>query len=74
MVEYNSTLPNKPSFMKGIARILDLFGSIDDTKKEKAVESNTPEILAKDWQAVGRDIIHATEVYEDTKDTKKKTK
>lgn len=53
----------KPSFLNGVARILDIGGTFDDSSYWI---SNSPEeadarALARDWAAVGCDLAEAME-------------
>ena len=62
--DYSSNLFNPPSFLKGIARTLDLYGNLDaynysDTEQE--ADSNA---LKKDWEIIGQDIWDALRKYE----------
>jgi len=45
-----------PSFFKGVARIFDLFGSLDQYKY-----SNNPdaELIHRDWEIIGYDLKKA---------------
>jgi hypothetical protein len=53
----------RPSFIEGVARVLDLGGTMqvyNDCKTEKEADLKA---LKKDWQAVGEDILGAVESY-----------
>jgi hypothetical protein len=54
----------EPSFLKGVARTFDLFGTLDEynfsaTEKEADIKA-----LKRDWQVVGNSIEDAIEDYD----------
>ena len=51
---------SQPSFMRGLARLIDFSGDLD---KYKHYEEPDSALLAQDWQTVGRDIQVALERY-----------
>lgn len=61
----NSTfLFARPSFIEGMARVMDLGTNLqiyNDSKTEKEVDLKA---LKKDWEAVGKDIKSAINKYE----------
>lgn len=50
-----------PSSMKGAARVVDLFGKLDEYKTYPDPDS---EMLRKDWEVVGEDIRISMTKYE----------
>lgn len=53
-----------PSFIEGIARVMDLGATMqvyNDSKTEKEADFNA---LKKDWEAVGEDVVFAAKQYE----------
>lgn len=59
----SSILFINPSFGRGIARIVDLFGNLDDYNYDKTEKEADSKALRRDWTIVGRDISHALEEY-----------
>lgn len=60
----SSCLFRVPSFFKGVARIFDLFGQLDDYKYSKSdIEADT-NALKRDWQVIGADIFNSIKKYE----------
>lgn len=60
----SSDLFASPSFMKGAARIADLFGYLDDYNYKPTGKKVDTEALKRDWNIVGLDIFEAIELYE----------
>lgn len=52
-------LLRQPSFLKGSARIVDLFGNVNTYNYSKTEKDADAKSLAKDWSAVGNDIVSA---------------
>lgn len=50
-----------PSFLKGMARAVDLFGSLDEYKYTDDPDS---ELLYRDWMIVGKELEEQVEKYE----------
>ncbi|MBW7944802.1 hypothetical protein H3C70_05395 [Patescibacteria group bacterium] len=42
-----------PSFLKGMARVVDLFGQIDEYKYTQDPDL---ELLGRDWEIIGKDL------------------
>jgi hypothetical protein len=54
----------KPSFLSGVARILDLFGIFDAyNESRKPIEADASAMYA-DWRMIGQDIMDATQTFE----------
>ena len=51
----------KPSFSRGIFRILDVFSNKRDDTTQEDIDKNA---LLSDWQAVAQDLKDAMEYYE----------
>lgn len=60
----SSDLFTTPSFLKGTARIIDLFGNLDDYNYKPTDKKVDTEALKRDWDIVGLDILDAIELYE----------
>lgn len=57
----------RPSFIEGMARIMDLGATMqiyNDSKTEKEADIRA---LKKDWEAVGEDVVIAAKQYEQKK-------
>ncbi len=67
-MSHNSTfLFARPSFLEGMARVMDLGATMqvyNDSKTEKEADLKA---LRKDWEAVGEDVVSAANRYEQTK-------
>lgn len=60
--QMNSTdIFRQPSFLKGMARVIDLFGNLDEYKYTENPDS---ELLQRDWENVGADLKEALEKHE----------
>ena len=53
----------EPSIWKGIARVLDLFGIIDNHEVPRNSQQKDSDALEDDWQAVGNDLKYAISRY-----------
>ena len=60
----SSALFTSPSFLKGAARVSDLFGYLDDYNYKPTGNEADFEALKRDWEIVGLDIQNAIEIYE----------
>lgn len=49
-----------PSFLKGMARTLDLFGNLDEYKYSSDPDS---ELIKRDWENTGEDLKESLERY-----------
>ena len=65
---YSSNLFNKPSFLKGVARTLDLFGKLDVYKYSANEQEADFNALKKDWEIVSEDLWNAIKKYESSID------
>lgn len=69
----SSSLFTNPSFLKGSARLADLFAGLDKYNyKSSEVEADT-EALKRDWSMIGFDIAKAIELYEQSDTISKKS-
>jgi hypothetical protein len=50
-----------PSFLKGIARIADTFGTLDEYKYSEEPDAK---LLQRDWEIAGDDLLKALKEYE----------
>ncbi len=60
----SSDLFAPPSFLKGSARAVDLFGYLDDYNYKSTDNAVDTEALKRDWDIVGLDILDAIKQYE----------
>jgi len=61
----NSTfLFARPSFVEGVARVMDLGSSLQVYNGSKTPEEADLRALKNDWASVGSDIINAAKEYE----------
>jgi hypothetical protein len=51
----------RPSFGRGMARTLDIFGRFATSKARDFSAESDEQALADDWKAVGKDLAHAME-------------
>ena len=70
----SSSLYTYPSFAKGIARIGDLFGTLDGYNYKETEADADVEALTRNWRIVGRDIANAIRSYARTTCTEKARK
>ena len=61
---YFSNLSHVPSFWKGTARVLDLFGNLDVYNYSNNEEEADFNALKRDWEIVGQDLFSAIKQYE----------
>jgi hypothetical protein len=52
-----------PSFSKGAARTVALFGGLDEYKVSGSSAKADVEALKKDWETVGQDLVTASKTY-----------
>ncbi len=60
----SSALFIKPSFMKGVARGVDLFGQLDHYNYSQTDEEADSKAVNRDWIVVGCDLDNAIKQYE----------
>lgn len=65
----SSALFTIPSILKGTARVVDLFGYLDNYNYKKTEAEADAEALRRDWTIVGLDIKDAIGVYEEGEQT-----
>ena len=56
----SSNLYRTPSFMKGMSRVVDIFGKLDEYHYESQADSKA---LSKDWAITGVDLQTALNKY-----------
>lgn len=61
---FSTNLFTIPTFLKGSARIIDLFGSLDDYNYSVTETEADLTAIGGDWICVGHDITKATENYD----------
>ena len=57
--DYTGLLYAQPSFVDGLARVLDVGGTFDDYNTSATEAESDGLALASDWYAVGADLYHA---------------
>lgn len=65
----SSALFTTPALLKGAARVVDLFGYLDDYNYKKTEAEADTEALRRDWTIVGLDIKKAMGLYEEGEQT-----
>ncbi|MBI2459265.1 MAG: hypothetical protein HYV53_01795 [Parcubacteria group bacterium] len=64
-MSYNSTfLFARPSFVEGMARVIDLGSTMQIYNSSKSEKEADVKALKKDWEAVGEDVAYAIKEYE----------
>ncbi len=53
----------KPSFIEGMARVIDLGSTLQEYNVSETVEEADARAIGKDWQAIGCDIKKSIETY-----------
>ncbi len=61
----------RPSFVEGVARVMDLGTTLQIYNESKTPEEADFKAMKKDWQAVGDDIVYAINKYGRREVTKK---
>ncbi|MFA7421954.1 MAG: hypothetical protein WCZ90_19885 [Melioribacteraceae bacterium] len=61
MSELYFSLTDKPSFLDGFARVLDLSGSLNIYNDSQCEEEADIKALRSDWEAIGKDLGAAIE-------------
>lgn len=59
----SSSLYTDPSFFKGMARVVDLFGSLDEYNYKTTEAEADNEALKRDWFIIGKDLFNAIKTY-----------
>lgn len=59
----SSTLFSMPSFMKGVARSIDLYGTIDEYNIADDGRETDTKALKRDWEMIGKDLYAAIKIY-----------
>jgi hypothetical protein len=54
------SLFRQPSFLKGIARTFDIFGTLD---KSRYSQSSDAELIQSDWENIGEDFKQTLKKY-----------
>lgn len=60
----SSALFSEPSLLKGAARTIDMFGTLDEYNYKNTEAEADYEALKRDWSIVGIDIANAMEDYD----------
>lgn len=64
MGDYTTFLYARPSFLEGIARLLDFSGTLNEYNSSMTPEQADALALRSDWSAVGQDMWQAIEAFE----------
>lgn len=64
MNDYSNLLFARPSFVEGMARVLDLAGTLNEYNSSVTPEEADRVALAADWRAVGDDLRNAIRAFE----------
>lgn len=64
----SSDLYTEPSFFKGVARVLDLFGQLDEYNYKDDPDT---EALKRDWTMIGKDLFISIKNYGRSKTSRK---
>ena len=54
----------RPSFLSGMARVLDLFGVFDSYNESRSTEEADARAMYADWRVVGQDIYDASTTFD----------
>lgn len=65
----SSALFSNPSILKGVTRVVDLFGYLDEYNYKNTEAEADAEALKRDWTIVGLDIKSAIGLYEEGEQT-----
>lgn len=63
MSENGYILYARPSFLEGLARLVDFTGSLNTYNSSNSPEEADSRALMSDWEAVGLDLISAYEEF-----------
>jgi hypothetical protein len=66
-ISKSSFLYQTPSALKGAARIVSIFGGVDEYRTSNSEEEADANAIRRDWEMVGEDIANATQQYDITK-------
>lgn len=61
---HSSDLYTDPSFTKGVARVFDVFGWLDEYNYRPTGKEADEAALKRDWRILGMDILHAMQFYD----------
>ncbi len=62
MSRFTDFLYARPSFLEGVARVLDVGGGLTEFNKSLTIEEADLRAIAADWGAVGQDLRDAIAV------------
>jgi len=62
----SSLLFRYPSFSKGMARTVSIFGKLDKYRTSKTDEEADSKAIMRDWQIVGQTMMQALNIYDQT--------
>jgi hypothetical protein len=63
MGEYSDLLYARPSFIEGIARIVDLGGTLNEYNRSPTPDEADFDALEADWRMLGQDLEQALAIY-----------
>lgn len=64
MSDKSTFLFARPSFIEGLARVMDLGSTMQIYNNSKSEKEADIKALKKDWEAVGEDILNVVKKYE----------
>lgn len=59
----SSDIYTDPSFFKGVGRVMDLFGQMDEFNYRSTEEDADKTALSRDWTLIGKDLFSALTSY-----------
>lgn len=57
------TFYSDPSFVKGTARTVSIFGGLDEYVTSASPKDADAKAIRSDWEAVGKDLLKAIDTY-----------
>ncbi len=64
MGDFTDLLYARPSFFEGVARIVDLGGTLNEYNRSPTSEQADCDALEADWSAIGQDLEQAITIYQ----------
>jgi len=56
---------NRPSFLEGVSRIVDIGGLLNYRYYKLLEQENDTQAILSDWLQIGEDIFHAVQVFKE---------
>ena len=70
MTAYATTLFANPNFLRGVARVLDIGGTLNVCNDSQSTEDADRKAISSDWNAIGFYLSEALGGYEDVEEVK----